>query len=89
MAGSNSDAAANGIINELLTYAIHYMNSSTINNIKKVIQQFYTEEDILEAKKLLWESCADSLGTYPDRKTTKARNASIANINDILIVWVN
>ena len=71
------------IINKLLTYAIHYLSSSTISNIKKVVQQFYTDEDILEAKRLLWEASNDILGAFPERKTTKARNASLANINDI------
>ena len=71
------------IVNELLTYAIHYIHSSAIDNIKKVVQQFYSEDEILEAKRLLWRISADDLGPLPERKSTKVRNASIANINDI------
>ena len=71
------------IINELLTYAIHYIHSSIIDNIKKCINQFYSEDDILEAKKVLWSISNDVLGAMQERKSTKARNASIANINDI------
>ena len=40
-------------INELLTYIIHYINNSTINNIKKVIINFYNCEEILLAKKTI------------------------------------
>ena len=65
MANGNDNA---GIVNELLTYAIHYLSSSVVDNIKKVIQQFYSDDDISEAKKLLWESRTDILGAYPERK---------------------
>ena len=71
------------IINELLTYAIHYISSSTIDNVKKIVNQFYSEDDILDAKKVLWSSSPDTLGAMQERKSTKARNASAANINDI------
>ena len=71
------------IVNELLTYAIHYLNSSTIENIKKVVQQFYSDDDILDAKKLLWESRSEILGQFPERKSTKSRNAASANTIDI------
>ena len=72
------------IINELLAYAKHYMNSSTIDNIKRVIQNFYDDEEIVEAKKVLWSECPDDLGTMPERKSTERRKASVAHVDDII-----
>ena len=71
-------------INELLTYIIHYRNNSTINNIKKVIINFYNCEEILLAKKLLWELCKDRLDLIIVRKSTEQRSSSEANLSDIV-----
>ena len=71
------------IINELLLYAKHYIHSSSTNNVKKMIQHFYDDNEIIEAKKKLWGEKKDVLGEYPDRKSTINRSASIPNVNDI------
>ena len=39
------------IVNELLTYAKYYVNCSTIENVKKMIKNFYSESDIVQAKR--------------------------------------
>lgn len=71
-------------INELLSYAVFYMNNSCSDNIKKVINSFYTPEEILNAKKLLWNMCSDELPTYTERRDTEKRSGSDANVSDIL-----
>ena len=70
-------------INELLTYATFYMNKSCIDHIKKIISSFYTNEEIVEAKKLLWEIKGSELQAYSERKNTDKRSSSDANISDI------
>ena len=74
------------IVNELLTYAKHYVNCSTIENIKKMIMNFYSESDIVQAKRLLWSETSGTklLGKYPERKSTDNRPVSVAHINDIM-----
>ena len=63
------------IYNELLLYAKHYMDSSSIENVMKMIQQFYEDCEIIEAKKALWAIKGNSLGPYPERKSTDNRPA--------------
>ena len=70
-------------VNELLTYCSFYMNNSTIDNIKKIINLFYSEDDIIDAKKTLWEIAKDDLGVFPVRKDTNKRTSSLAHVNDI------
>ena len=48
-------------INELLCYSTFYFNNSCNDNIIKIINNFYTSDEILEAKKLLWEICNNEL----------------------------
>ena len=69
--------------NELLCYLSHYIHNSALNNIKKIIIEFYTEDVILIAKKLLWEIGGDNLGVYVDRRTTERRSCVEASIDDI------
>ena len=74
------------IVNELLTYAKHHINSSTIENVKRMILHFYSENDIVSAKRLLWSETSGSklLGKYPERKSTDTRPVAVAHINDIM-----
>ena len=70
-------------INELLTYVTHYINNSTVENIKRIIKFFYTDEEISDAKKFLWDVCKDNLPQAKERKSTKIRTKSAADIDDI------
>ena len=70
-------------INELLSYASFYINNSTVDNIKTIISNFYSGEDIADAKKLLWEVANDKLGPMIERKSSSKRSCSEANIDDI------
>ena len=72
------------ILNELLTYLVYYINECSIINIKKVINDFFTNSEILEAKNLLWEECKDHLGEYIARKNSNNRQSSEANVEDII-----
>ncbi|KAI3385220.1 hypothetical protein SNEBB_001121 [Seison nebaliae] len=71
------------LVNELLTYAIHYVNSSAVENIKKIIINFYSDDEIVQAKKLLWSKCK-SLGKYQERKSTDTRPVSVPHVADIM-----
>ena len=72
------------IINELLAYARHFVNSSVSDNVKRIIQSFYSSSEITTAKKALWDACGDVLGKLPERKSTDKRPGSVAHIIDIL-----
>ena len=70
-------------INELLTYVCHYIDNSTINNVKKVIEFFYSEDEILVAKQLLWDVASENLEPIVVRKTSNKRTCAAASIDDI------
>ena len=70
-------------INELLCYAANYLNNSTLINIKKIIEMFYSGEEVSAAKSLLWELRGDTLGPNIERKTTNKRTGTAANIDDM------
>lgn len=70
-------------VNELLTYAIHFMHNSALNNTKKIIEYFYNVEEINDAKKCLWDVATDNLDPFITRKNTTKRTLSAANIDDI------
>ena len=72
------------IYNELLLYAKHYLDSSIVDNIKKMILHFYEDTEIVDAKKALWAVRGDHLGNYMERKSTDNRPARVANVKDIV-----
>ena len=73
------------IVNELLTYIKFYINSSAVENIKKVVQNFYSEDEVVQAKRTLWDhSCSKWLSKYPERKSSDIRPAKIPHIEDII-----
>ena len=74
----------NIIINELLTYINHYLNNSAISNIIKIANSFYSNEEVLEAKKILWNEYSSELGSLKGRRDTDKRSCSEANLNDII-----
>ena len=71
------------IINELLSYTLHYLEKSTIENIRKVLSNFYTLDEVKNSKKLLWDVYKDDLTDYQDRKSTENRSAKDSHLDDI------
>ena len=73
------------VINELLCYASFYLNSCTADNIAKIVIGHFSEDDILTAKKVLWEEPnRPHLKKFQTRRDTVARTCAAANISDIL-----
>ena len=44
---------------------------------------FFSEKDIIIAKKLIWEIGCDKLDTYVERRTTDRRSCSEASVDDM------
>ena len=72
------------IINELLCYTIYCQGSNAILNLSNKIDKFYDDEEVVCAKKALWEECEQTLGEFQTRVYSKHRPAKVANIADIL-----
>ena len=52
--------------------------------MESIIKSKFDIEDILTAKKLLWELCSEQLGRYPNRRSGN-REAKDAHLDDIII----
>ena len=72
------------IVNGLLCYAIHHLDSGANFDIEHYLFKFYKRADIIAAKKVLWNACKDDLGKYDNRKNSEARAATEAHIQDIM-----
>ena len=83
MAGEKENEKEITHINELLCYATNYIHNSTLLNIKKIIEMFYSGEEVSTAKSLLWDLRGGNLAPIIDRKTTIKRTGTAANIDDI------
>ena len=64
-------AVSNCVINELLSYSCFYINNSTIDNIKKIVNLFYCEDEIIQAKKVLFDISGEDLGSFLEKKKHK------------------
>ena len=71
------------IINELLCYVFHHVNSSNFEDIQRIVNHHYNSDDILDAKRVLWEICSAELGPCPSRQSSENRTATYANMEDI------
>ena len=69
-------------VDELLSYITHFLNNSTIENIRKVVSNFYTIEEVKKSKRLLWDNFKNDLTEYQERKTTENRSAKDAHLYD-------
>ena len=73
------------IVSEVLSFISFYLDKTTAEHIKKITLGFYTPDEIIEAKKILWTNYKDNISfVYQDRKSTDKRSACEANIDDIL-----
>ena len=73
------------LVNELLTYAIFSFNGNGIDKCKKIMIDFYNNDEILAAKRSLWITCEKDLKKrFQSRNSTDNRTAAAANLDDIM-----
>ena len=74
----------NFTINELLAYVNYYRKRCPLDNLKKVDINFYSLEEISDAKDVLFVLCKDHLGDKPGRRGLAIRSVQEADFADIL-----
>ena len=72
------------IVNELLTYTLFHFNICSYDEIKQTVLDFYTPDEIKEAKELFWSSQSEKLPLFESRRDSASRSAQEANIIDLL-----
>ena len=69
---------------ELLTYVVHYYQRNSADKIKNTVLAFYTAEEIVTAKTVIWHAYENCLPPERRRVTTDKRSANEANLTDII-----
>ena len=69
---------------ELLTYVVHYYQRNSAEKIKNTVLAFYTAEEIVTAKTVIWHAYENCLPPEKRRVTTDKRSANEANLTDII-----
>lgn len=85
----DSQEDKNIIISELLTYTWFYLQGkSTADSVCKTVCDFYCNEEIVEAKKQVWEMFGEKceIGKYTMRRNSQAtgQSANELNVRDII-----
>ncbi len=78
------------VINELLCYVDNYRHSSSRNMLRDTVKQYFTQEDVIDAKAKLFNICVDEikdLNIPPQRRASPQRSAQEADIEDILSIF--
>ena len=84
----------NCFINELLCYYATYVKNTTVDELKIAISKFYTPEEIIESKSIVWDTCneleGDSMlsnfkaaGLSKNRLDSPRRSAHSQSVDDI------
>ena len=71
-------------INELLAYVNYYRKRCLLDNLKKVVINFYSLEEISDAKDVLLVLCKNHLGDKPGRRGSAMRSVQEADFADML-----
>ena len=72
------------VVCELLCFVQYFLNCSAPDNIKDIAGTFYTDDEILAAKRVLWcDNNKPFISKYADRRNTNQRTGAAANIDDI------
>ena len=78
------------VVCELLCYISFYQHCSTQENLKRLLIGSYSDDQIQEAKRILWDSVDKHvLKEYKQRKTTNNRSQAEANLSDLMEAFVD
>jgi hypothetical protein len=75
------------VINDpLLAYTVIALKSGTVENVKKAVLGFFTAQQILNTKNVLWKSaCSVTTGKNISRRSTDVHSGVEANLGDIIL----
>ena len=79
------------IVSPLLSFVKAFRLRGDVSTLKKAVTACFDSSSLIEAHKLLWDFCGDSLKdlglVYHSRRSTDKRDASEATLVDILSVF--
>ena len=72
-------------ISRVLCFIHHHMQNCAPEHVRLVALNYFSNDDILSAKKLLWSSYVkDKLKPYQERRSSTTRTTTEANLNDLI-----
>jgi hypothetical protein len=84
--GLENDVRQSMINEPLLSYVVFALQSGTVENVKKAVLSFFSSEQILNAKNVLWKNaCNVTIGKNIARRSTEVRHEEEANLGDIIL----
>ena len=72
------------VISELLCYVYSNIQKSTGDQITKATDRLFNQNEVLNAKKILYEVYFHELDEYPKHKTSGNRSEKLAHIEDVV-----
>ena len=72
------------VISELLCYVYSNIQKCTGDQITKATDRFYYQDEVVNAKIILYEVYFNELGEYPKCKTSGNRSENLAHVEDIV-----
>ena len=75
------------VISELLCYVYSNIQKCTGDQITKATDRFYNLDEVVNAKKLLYEVYFNELGEYPKRKTSGNCSENLAHVDDCRLYY--
>ena len=80
------DASVTKLVNEVLFYANHHLESSTTDNLVELMVTFFTINELKVAKELIWRKFGDSgiLEAWVSRRDSNNRSEAMAICEDTL-----
>ena len=72
------------LVQPLLSYVICSLQYESEDTVKKAVLQYFTHDEIVEAKEKYWEFTEGILGKFPKRIDTVKRTAKEAHVSDIV-----
>ena len=73
---------------ELLCYIVYAQGCGSVQCIKDIIVEKFSEDDVIQAKDTIYQLRKDILGAMPVRRKVRGNSAIEANVNDILSAMV-
>ena len=72
------------LVQPLLSYVICSLQHESEDTVKKAVLQYFTHDEIVEAKEKYWEFTGERFGKFNKRIDTSNRTAKETHISDIV-----
>ena len=85
----SADCTQSLLMDSVLSYIVFSLQSASVDNVKRAVLGYFSEDEIVKAKDKLWNKCgSEIIGDKPRRKDSSVRSSGEAYVCDILSALV-